>query len=736
MNKKPSFFIIAIMAIIMAFIAINGLSLPLWNALELNVPGAPDMRFGIDIRGGVDAVFEPADDSIEPTTQQLDAARTIIETRLDNQNILDREVTIDRQTGSIIVRFPWKADETEFDPESAIAELGETAMLTFQDEDGNILVEGSHVVESFVSRDERSGFVVSLVFDEEGTELFSEATERLIKKPIIIYMDETLIQSATVSVHIKNGEAIITGMGGMEDAKELSDKINAGSLPFSLITRNHSTISPRLGSDSLDVMVLAAVIAFIVICILLIVYYRLMGVIGCFALLIQVSGQVLALSIPQITLTLTGIAGIILTIGMGVDANIIISERISEEIKSGKSVGYAIKSGYKNAFSSVLDSNLTLAIVAIILLIFGSGSLLSFGYTLLTGVVFNLLAGVGLTRLMVTSLFQFKPLRKPVFYQCLSKKIGEDDGRNFYGKKFIFIAITITVLLTGLTSSFFETSRPQLDIQFKGGAMLNYSYTGEIDEARAQDIANRLTGRIVNAQTTSDLATGEKRLVLNIAGNEGLEAGAKADLDDTLIEAFPDAGLEHAGARLVDPYFGKLFLRNGVMAILLAAISIVIYVWIRFKKVGGLSAGLFAVAALLIDLLVVFFVHVIFRIPIGETYVAVSLTIIGYSINDTIVAFDRIRENLRKYPRKPIEWVTNLSITQTFKRTINTTVAFSISVVMIYVLASANSIESIQNFALPMGVGALSGLYSSILLTGPFWSLWKNRKVKGHKKAI
>lgn len=736
MNKKPSFFIILVLALLMAFVAINGLSLPLWNALELNIPGSPDMRFGIDIRGGVDAVFEPADDSIEPTVQQLEAARLIIETRLDNKNILDREVTIDRQTGSIIVRFPWKSDETDFDPETAIAELGETAMLTFQDEDGNILVEGSHVKESFVTRDEYGAFVVGLTFDEIGTEKFSKATKELIGKPIIIYMDDTLIQSAIVNVHIEGGEAIITGMKGMEDAKALSDKINAGALPFSLITKNHSTISPRLGRGSLDVMVLAALIAFAIICVLLIFYYRLLGVVGSIALLIQVAGQVLVLSISQITLTLTGIAGIILMIGMGVDATIIIAERISEEIKSGKSVGYAITSGYKNAFSAVFDSNITLAIVAIILMIFGTGTLLSFSYTLLIGVVFNFVAGVGLARVMVTSLFQFKSLRNPKFYLCLSKRYTEEEGRNFYGKKHIFISITILILLVGLSGTFFESTKPQLDIQFKGGAMLNYNFKGELDENKAQEIAKDVTGRLVNTQITSDLSTGEKRLVLNIAGNEGLEASVKAELDDRLIEEFPDAGIEHAGARLVDPYFGRLFLKNGIIAIVLAAISIVIYVWFRFRKIGGLTAGIFAVIALLVDLLLVFFAHVLFKIPLGETYIAVSLTVIGYSINDTIVIFDRIRENTRKYPRKSTDWLANLSITQTFNRTINTTVAFSISVLMLFILASANSLDSIQHFALPMGIGALSGLYSSVLLTGPFWALWNNKMGKKKRRTV
>ena len=208
-------------------------------------------------------------------------------------------------------------------------------------------------------------------------------------------------------------------------------------------------------------MVLAALIAFAIICVLLIFYYRLLGVVGSIALLIQVAGQVLVLSISQITLTLTGIAGIILMIGMGVDATIIIAERISEEIKSGKSVGYAITSGYKNAFSAVFDSNITLAIVAIILMIFGTGTLLSFSYTLLIGVVFNFVAGVGLARVMVTSLFQFKSLRNPKFYLCLSKRYTEEEEETFMAKAHIY-SITILILLVGLSGTFFESTKPSL----------------------------------------------------------------------------------------------------------------------------------------------------------------------------------------------------------------------------------------------------------------------------------
>ncbi len=409
-SKKPVFFIVLVIALVMSYLAI--------------FIGAPDMRYGIDIRGGVDAVFQPVDLDRKATSSELEAARTIIETRLDQKNILDRDVTIDKDNGYIIVRFPWKADETDFNPQNAMAELGQTAQLTFRDDAGNILVNGSDVSNSQVEQEQDTKeYVVGLTFNEAGTKLFSDATEKLVGQNINIYMDETLVQTAQVQVHITDGKAMINGMNGFDEAKSLSDKINSGSLPFSMITKNHSTISPTLGAGALDVMVTAGMIAFGIICVLLIGYYRLPGLVACISLLIQVAGQILALSGPQITLTLTGIAGVILSIGMGVDANVIISERISEEIKSGKTVRSAISSGFKGAFTSVFDGNITVLIVAIILLIFGSGSLLSFAYSLLTGIIFNFIAGVTASRMMIRSLSEFKALQKPSLYTCKSRRI-------------------------------------------------------------------------------------------------------------------------------------------------------------------------------------------------------------------------------------------------------------------------------------------------------------------------
>lgn len=422
-KKKPVFFLVLAVAILMVYTALFGITIPLGDD-PIVIKGAPDMRYGIDIRGGVEAAFQPEGLDRKPTGDELESARTVIETRLDSQNIMDREVTIDKQNGYIIVRFPWKADETDFDPQKAIAELGATAQLTFQDSQGNVIVDGSHVTKAAPAVDQNTNsYVVSLTFDEEGAKLFSDATAKMVGQPIIIYMDEQEIQSATVQEQISGGTGQITGQKSFADAKKLADTINSGALPFSMITKNYSTISPSLGSGALNVMVNAGMIAFALICVFLLIYYRTCGVVAAIALSIQVAGQILALSVPQMTLTLDGIAGIILSIGMGVDANVIISERISEEIKSGKSVESAIAAGFKNAFSSVFDGNITVLIVAFILMWLGTGTLSSFAYSLFTGIVFNFLAGVTASRLMTGSLSSYKALRKPKLYTCLSRRV-------------------------------------------------------------------------------------------------------------------------------------------------------------------------------------------------------------------------------------------------------------------------------------------------------------------------
>lgn len=304
--------------------------------------------------------------------------------------------------------------------------------------------------------------------------------------------------------------------------------------------------------------------------------------------------------------------------------------------------------------------------------------------------------------------------------------MNENKIIGFYKKRYVFFAISLSIMVIGIIAMFINGVT--LDIQFKGGAMLKYTYEGEVDEDAAADLASKLLDRPVSTQITTDIASGEKKLIFNIAGNYGLDAKVQQSFDDALKAEFTDSNLKLSESSMVEAYFGQRFLRNGILSILLAAALVMVYVWIRFKMMGGLSAGAMALVALLHDVLVVFFTCVIFKIPIGESFVAVALSIIGYSINDTIVIYDRIRENSKTFVGFPVDTITDLSITQSMTRSINTNVAVMISVSLVYILAFVNSIDSIQSFALPMAIGSISGCYSTICIAGPLWVMWKKRK--------
>ena len=411
-KSKATFWIVFAITVALLFVAIYGIHIG-----SFNLKGANEMRFGIDIRGGVAATYTPKDLDGTPTAEQLEKAKTIIETRMDAQNITDREVTVDDAHGSVIVRFPWKSDDTSFDPQAAIKELGETALLTFKDPDGNVVLEGADVKKSYASTSQSDGsFVVNLELTDDGAKKFSDATGRLVGKAISIYMDNTEISSPTVQTQITDGSAIITGQKSMKEAKALAEKINAGSLPFAMEANDAQIISPTLGRNALKVMEEAGLLAFLLVCVFMLLYYRLPGFVACIALVLQVVGQLLALSLPQFTLTLPGIAAVILSMGMGVDANVIIAERIKEELNAGKTLRSAISLGFDRAFSAVFDGNITTLIVAVVLIALGSGSLLSFGYSLLTGVLMNFVSGVTASRLMTSSLSEYKALQKPWLY--------------------------------------------------------------------------------------------------------------------------------------------------------------------------------------------------------------------------------------------------------------------------------------------------------------------------------
>lgn len=437
-----------VLILLLTYTAFFGVSNYYGDTRQLYLKGAQDIRWGIDIRGGVEAVFSPDKADKDISSQDMASAKAIIETRLVNNNITDYEVFTDENSHQIIVRFPWTADETDFDPQEAIAELGETALLTFCEgttQDTVILKGGEDVESATAGVDEKGNYVVYLDFTSSGTSKFATATAKLVGKQISIWMDDAMISAPTVNTAITNGSAYIDGMANAEEAEDLANKINAGNLPFALTVDDSKLqiISPTLGADALNVMLIAGSIAFAVVCLLMIVRYRLPGVIASVSLLGQLAAMIACISgyfadSNSFTLTIPGIAGIILSIGVGVDANVIAAERIKEEFQKGKTIDGAINAGYKNSVGAIIDGNVTIVIVSLVLMgafgstdsiigklfaplmsLFGAtitGSIYSFGYTLLIGVIFNLLLGVLASRWMMKSVSQYKIFRKPVLF--------------------------------------------------------------------------------------------------------------------------------------------------------------------------------------------------------------------------------------------------------------------------------------------------------------------------------
>lgn len=463
--KKPAFFIVVVFIAVFAFLTFNGISTYYGDIKTAHIKSVDDIRWGIDISGGVDVTFSPPE-GVEATEEQMDAAQAAIELRLVNLGITDYELYVDHSNYDIIVRFPWQAGEEDFDPEAAVKELGETAMLTFRegeevDDMGlptgvtaeNVILSGDDVAEAvpvwWNDENNQPVFAVSLTLSESGKAAFAEATKRLAETDgvISIWMDDTMISAPHVNEAIPDGVATITGDFDYDSAKALADKIAAGSLPYKLVTSNFSTISATMGEGARNAMILAGAIALILIFIYMIAIYRLPGVVSCIALIGQVVGTIACITgffgfMPSFTLTIPGIAGIILAIGMGVDANVVTFERVKEELLDGKSLYTALERGYSRAFAAIFDGNITIVFVAVILMgAFGppdsilatimkplyfmfpatiEGTIYSFGYTLLVGVILNFVFGVFSTRVMLASLAKFKVFRNPKLYGGVS----------------------------------------------------------------------------------------------------------------------------------------------------------------------------------------------------------------------------------------------------------------------------------------------------------------------------
>ena len=592
-------------------------------------------------------------------------------------------------------------------------------------EAGSVVLEGTDVADAeggaYQNQDGSSReYAVNLILTDEGSEKFAEATENNVGSQIAIVYDDEILSAPTVQEAITGGQAQINGMADVEEAQNLASYIRIGSLSLELEELRSSVVAAQLGEEAITTSVIAGGIGLVLVILLMIIVYRVPGVVAGIALILYTAIVLIVLNAFDITLTLPGIAGIILGIGMAVDANVIIYARIKEEIAAGISVRGAIKAGFSKAFSAIFDGNITTLIAAFVLMWLGSGTVKGFAYTLAIGIVVSMFTALVISRFVVNALYAVGVQDEKFYGRAKERK-----AFNFAGKRKLFFLISILLILSGpaamLINNVSKGSVLNYSLEFSGGTATTVTFNEDMDIKQIDSEVTPVVGKVTgdkNVQPTKVVGTNQVVIKTRTLSQEEREALNQAmvenfDVDETLISTESISGTVSAEMR-----------RDALVAVAIAAVCMLIYIWFRFKDIRFASS---AVLALLHDVLVVFAFYAISRTSVGNTFIAVMLTILGYSINATIVIFDRIRENLHEgQSRTDLAEIVNNSITQTLTRSIYTSLTTFIMVAVLYVMG----VSSIKEFAAPLMVGIVCGAYSSVCITGPLWLVMKRHFTK------
>lgn len=676
---------------------------------------AKNITLGLDLSGGVSITYEAVGDTA-PSAEDMSDTIYKLQQRVDDYST---EAQVYQEGDNRInIEIPGVSDAN-----AILEELGKPGSLEFQLEDGTVVVDGSQVTsaEAGVQQDElkNNENVVQLSFNSEGAAAFAEATENNIGNPIYIVYDGEIISAPTVQSAITDGSAVITGMGSADEAEKLASSIRIGSLSLELRELRSNVVGAQLGERAISTSLKAGAIGLVLVCIFMMIVYLLPGVVASISLLLYTALMLVMLNAFDITLTLPGIAGIILGIGMAVDANVIIYARIREEIAAGRSVKGAIDTGFKKAMSAILDGNITTLIAAIVLGMMGSGSVKGFAYTLAMSIILSMFSALVISRLLTNALF------------ALGFKDEKDYGKareaktiNFLGHKKVFFAVSIVLILVGPVSMliFNQSTGKALNysLEFMGGTSTSVAFNEdfsieEIDE-KVKPVVQEVTGD-ANIQATK--VTGSNEVIIK---TRELSLDERNELNSKLAENF---GVDETTitAESISSTVSNEMRKDAFVAVIVAAILMLLYIWLRFKDI---RFGASAVLALMHDVLIVLAFYAVSRISVGNTFIACMLTIVGYSINATIVIFDRIRENLsttKKKSDEAVAEVVNLSITQTLTRSIYTSLTTFVTVAVLFILGVA----SIREFAAPLMVGIVVGGYSSVCVTGALWYVMRTK---------
>ena len=693
---------------------------------------AKNIKLGLDLEGGVSITYQAVDEN--PSAEDMSDTVYKLQQRVDGYST---EASV-YQEGSnrINIEIPGVSNADEI-----LAELGKPGSLQFQLDDGTVILDGTHVVaaEAASQRDNMNNteYVVQLEFDSEGTKAFSDATSAHVGDQIAIVYDGETVSAPRVNEPITDGKCVISGSFTIESAQELASYIRIGSLALELEEIRSNVVGAQLGQRALSTSLIGGLIGLAIVILIMIFAYKVPGIIAAFALVLYAALDLVALNAFDMTLTLPGIAGVILSIGMAVDANVIIYARIREEIEAGRTVKGAIDTGFRKALSAIIDGNVTTLIACFVLNLMATGSVKGFAQTLALGIVLSMFTALVISRLMVNACYALGLQDAKYFGKAI-----KFNRFHMVSRRKLFFTIALICMISGpvfcVINKAAGNGALNLSMEFRGGtstdATFKDSFTIEEIDEKIKPVIQDVIG---SAEIQAQKVAGGNEIIFK---TRQLSVDERQALTTALNDSFPlETYTDNEGEEALSINFETIsstisneMRRDAVIAVIIAIICMLIYIGFRFSDIRFASA---AVLALIHDVLLVFASYAIVRISIGNTFIAAMLTIVGYSINATIVIFDRVRENLRvRKEFDSLEDLVDMSITSTMTRSIYTSLTTFATIACLYVVG----VPSIKEFALPLMVGIVAGAFSSVCLTGPIWyvlRLAKDRRDQAAAKA-
>lgn len=676
------------------------------------IGSAKNITLGLDLAGGVSITYQAKDKN--PTSEQMSDTIYKLQKRVEQYST---EATVYQEGDDRInIEIPGVTDANKI-----LDELGKPGSLVFQDSEGNVVLEGTDVktASAKTTQDEMNNkeYIVELILTKDGTDKFAKATAENLGKQIAIVYDGKTISNPVVQSEIDGGQAYIDGMASYEEAENLASTIRIGGLQLELEELRSNVVGAQLGEEAISTSLLAGAIGLAIVLVFMCIVYLLPGFASSIALIIYTGLTLVLLNAFNITLTLPGIAGIVLSIGMAVDANVIIFARVREELAAGRAVKSALRIGFQKALSAIIDGNITTLIAALVLGLKGTGSVKGFAQTLALGVVVSMFTALFITRIIIFSLYAIG-FRDVKFYGA--KKTTK--VRNFLGKKAVCFAISGVIILGGLGIMGYHAAKGQgafkYSLEFMGGTSTNVTFNEDYSikeiDSKVVPVVEKIT-KDANVQTQKVDGSNAVIIKTRSLDLEEREAFNKAmvdnfDVDESLITSENISSTVSSEMR-----------SDAVVALLIATACMLLYIWFRFKDVRFATS---AVIALLNDVLFVVVFYGVARISVGNTFIACILTMVGYSINSTIVIFDRIREELKVQKRnEDLATLANRCISETLTRSIYTNFTTFVMVVILFILG----VSSVKEFAAPLMVGIVGGTFSSITITGALWYIMRTK---------